>query len=134
MTLRLWDVHTGQYLQTFQEHGGRVYAVAFNKDGSVLASASEDQTVRLWEVSTGRCFKVLKGHSNRVRSITFSPAENTLATGSHDGTIKIWDLASGHCLQTLRGNRPYEGMNITAVKGITDMQKTTLKALGAIEF
>jgi hypothetical protein len=36
-------------------------------------------------------------------------------------------------LKTLRSDRPYEGMNITGVTGITDAQKATLKALGAIE-
>jgi hypothetical protein len=29
--------------------------------------------------------------------------------------------------------RPYERMNITGVKGLTEAQKATLKALGAIE-
>jgi hypothetical protein len=31
------------------------------------------------------------------------------------------------------GNRPYENMNITGVKGLTDAEISTLKALGAIE-
>jgi hypothetical protein len=33
----------------------------------------------------------------------------------------------------MRGDRPYEGMNITDVTGITDVQKSTLMALGAID-
>jgi hypothetical protein len=36
-------------------------------------------------------------------------------------------------VRTLRADRPYEGMNITGVTGITEAQKATLKALGAIE-
>lgn len=30
-------------------------------------------------------------------------------------------------------DRPYKGMNITGVKGLTEAEKATLKALGAIE-
>jgi hypothetical protein len=30
-------------------------------------------------------------------------------------------------------DRPYEGMNITGVKGLTEAEKATLKALGAVE-
>jgi hypothetical protein len=30
-------------------------------------------------------------------------------------------------------DRPYEGMNITDVKGLTEVEKATLKALGAVE-
>jgi hypothetical protein len=32
-----------------------------------------------------------------------------------------------------RSDRPYEGMNITSITGITDAQKATLKELGAVE-
>ncbi|WP_416676948.1 hypothetical protein [Egbenema bharatensis] len=52
---------------------------------------------------------------------------------SADETIKLWDVQSGKCLNTLRADRPYEGMNIAGVTGLTDVQKNTLKALGAID-
>ena len=35
--------------------------------------------------------------------------------------------------QIMRVSRPYEGMNITDVKGLTEQQKATLKTLGAVE-
>nr|WP_256871899.1 hypothetical protein [Nostoc sp. TCL26-01] len=56
-----------------------------------------------------------------------------LASGSNDETIKLWDVQTGECLKTLRSDRPYEGMNITGVTGITDAQKATLRSLGAVE-
>mgnify|MGYP005840425829 CR=1 FL=1 len=36
------------------------------------------------------------------------------------------------CVKTLRVPRPYEGMNITGVTGLTDAQKSTLEMLGAV--
>ncbi|NJR51440.1 MAG: hypothetical protein HC780_19540, partial [Leptolyngbyaceae cyanobacterium CSU_1_3] len=50
-----------------------------------------------------------------------------------DESLKLWDVTTGQCLQTLSADRPYEGMNITGVTGITDAQKATLIALGAVE-
>jgi WD40 repeat protein len=57
---------------------------------------------------------------------------SVLASSSADGTIKLWQVETGQCVKTLRIDRPYEGMNITELTGITDAQRTTLQALGAI--
>jgi WD40 repeat protein len=76
---------------------------------------------------------VLQGHNDRVIGVAFSPDGRTLASGSLDRTIKLWDRQAGRCLKTLRSERPYERMNITQVEGLTDVQKNTLKLLGAVE-
>ncbi len=46
----------------------------------------------------------------------------------------LWDLQSGEHLQALRRDRPYEWLNIAGIKGLTEAQKGTLRALGAIEY
>jgi len=109
-----------------------VISVAFSLDGKMLASGSEDQTVKLWNIHTGECLETLHGHSKRVCSVAFSSDGKTLASGSGDETIKLWAFKTGECLKTLR-DRLYEGMNITGVRGLTEAEKATLKALGAVE-
>lgn len=37
------------------------------------------------------------------------------------------------CIKTLKAPQPYEGMKITGVTGLTEAQKATLKALGAVK-
>ena len=107
---------------------------AFSPNGQTLASGSDDHTVRLWDVTSGQCLKILQGHTNGVWSVAFSPDGQTLASGSQDETIKLWDVQTGECCKILRSERLYEGMNITGVTGLTEAQKATLKALGAVEF
>jgi WD40 repeat protein/transcriptional regulator with XRE-family HTH domain len=133
-TVRLWDVNTGDCLKVLQGHSSWIRTIACSPDGSLIASGSHDQTVRLWDVNTGDCLKVLQGHSSCVWSVAFSPDGSTIASGSDDGTIKLWSIHTGECAKTLRGERPYEGMNIANVKGLTEAQKTSLEALGAIEY
>jgi hypothetical protein len=45
----------------------------------------------------------------------------------------LWDLYSGKHLRTLRHDRPYERLNITGIKGLTEAQKATLHMLGAFD-
>jgi WD40 repeat protein len=131
-TARLWDAATGEILKILQGHTDQVWTAAFSPDGKILATGSSDRTIRLWETTTGQPLNTLQGHTAWVGTVAWS-ATGTLASGSSDETLKLWDAKTGECLQTLRSDRPYEGMDITGVTGITEAQKATLKALGAVE-
>ncbi|TFI54554.1 NACHT domain-containing protein [Mastigocladus laminosus UU774] len=133
-TIKLWNVKTGECIQTLKGHTSSVYSVAFSPDGSMLASGSQDQTVKLWDLLTNQCIQTLEGHTQLIWSVAFSPNGQTLASGSQDDTIKIWDVNSGECIKTLRNERPYEGTNINGIQGITQAQKISLKALGAVAY
>ena len=132
-TVLLWDVSTGQCLKTLQGETSWGYFVAFSPDGQIFAGSGDDSTVGLWEVSTGQCLKTLQGHTDKVWSVAFSSNGQTLVSGSQDETLKIWDVQTGECLKTLKVDRPYEGMNITGVTGLTQAQVAMLKTLGAVE-
>jgi len=131
--VKLWDPHTGTCLNTLQQHTDWVIPVSFSPQGRILASGSRDCTVKLWDITTGDCLRTLAGHTALVWSLSYSPDGSTLASGSWDETIKLWDVTTGDCLKTLRSERPYEGMDITGVTGLTEAQKAALKMLGALE-
>ncbi len=133
-TVKLWDVSTGECLKTLQGHTNWILSVAFSPNGNILATGSEDQTVKLWDVSTGQCLRTLQGHTGWVCSVVFESQGTLLASSSADETIKLWDVTTGECLKTLRSKRPYEGMNITDVTGLTEATIVSLKALGAVEY
>lgn len=132
-TIKLWAADLGECLQTLQGHENRVRCVVFSPDGQTLASAGEDHTIKLWDSATGACLKTLAGHGQAIWSVAFRADGSALATCSEDGTIRIWDVKLGQCLQILRSDRPYEGMDITGVIGLSPTQIATLKALGAVE-
>ncbi|MBV6623459.1 MAG: NACHT domain-containing protein [Rivularia sp. (in: Bacteria)] len=132
-TIKLWNFSTGDCFKNLEGHFNSVHSLAFSLDGKMLASGGRDRTVKIWDVNKGKCLQTLEGHIHSVRSVAFSPDTKTLASYSMDETTKLWDIKTGKCLKTLKGDRPYENMNIAGVKGLTDVEKSTLKSLGAIE-
>jgi WD40 repeat protein/GTPase SAR1 family protein len=132
-TVKLWDFSTGRCIRTFHREGNCVYSLAFSRDGQTLATGGSDQAVKLWDLSTGRCIRTFQGHSGWIWSIAFNLNNQIIASGSDDETIKLWSVLTGECKRTLRSSRPYEGMKIISVKGITEASITTLKALGAVD-
>jgi WD40 repeat protein len=77
--------------------------------------------------------KILQGHTKKINSVEFSPDGQLLASGSDDETIRLWSVKTWECLNVLRVDRPYEGMTITGVSGLSEAAIANLKALGAIE-
>ena len=101
--MRLWEAESGSEIRSLSAHSGRVWSVAFNHDGSVLASGSDDGTVRLWEVESGSEIRSLSGHSDYVNSVAFNHDGSVLASGSDDGTVRLWDSDRGALLAELWG-------------------------------
>ncbi|MEO1375325.1 MAG: NACHT domain-containing protein, partial [Cyanobacteria bacterium J06635_10] len=132
-TVKLWSITTKKCLYSLEGHTRGIRTIAFSQDGKMLVSGSDDQTVRLWKVDSGKCIHTLHGHTNSVYSVIFNSDNKTIISCGQDMTIKYWDIKTGECLKTLKSDRPYENMNITGVTGLTEVEKSTLKALGAVE-
>ncbi|KAL8626086.1 hypothetical protein Q9189_008233, partial [Teloschistes chrysophthalmus] len=91
-------------LQKLEGHTLGVNAVAFSQDGSLLASASGDQTVRLWNPTTGQEVQKLEGHTDGVSAVAFSQDGSLLASASWDETVRLWNPTTGQEVQKLEGH------------------------------
>ncbi len=99
----------------------------------VLLSGGSDGMLRWWDLQHRECVRVRKAHQGAVHSLKVSPDGRRLASCGDDGAVTLWDLERGEHLRTLRRDRPYERLNITGIRGLTEAQKAILRALGAIE-
>jgi WD40 repeat protein/DNA-binding SARP family transcriptional activator len=76
-------------------HEGAILAVAFDGDGTHLASASDDGTVRLWDTATGKLERTLRGHGQSVTSVAYSPDGRRVLSAGADGTVRVWGVDGG---------------------------------------
>ena len=102
-TVKIWDINTGELLNTLTGHTNYVYSVAIN-EGRVV-SGSWDKTIKVWDVITGNLLNTLQGHGDFVRCVAIR--EEKIVSGSLDKTIKIWDSNTGKLLNTLIGHTNY---------------------------
>jgi len=85
-------------VSTITSHKDRVWCVAWNPQGSLLASASSDRSIRLHgkEGDSWVCKTSLpEAHSRTVRFLAWAPSGNKFASSSFDSTVNIWDNSEG---------------------------------------
>ena len=88
--LHLFDSSSGDLLFDLEGHRSTIFSLAFNKDGNLLASASDDGTVRMWDIQNGEQLAVLDIPG--ANSVDFSPDGTLLATAGWGDVLRLWSV------------------------------------------
>ena len=131
--VRVWREGGHTLHLAWQAHADTVErALAFSPDERLLATGSWDGTIKLWDVESGALLWT-GWQTDVVENLAFAPDGQRLASCGDDGAIQVWELESGERVRTLRRDWPYERLDISGVKGLTEAQRGSLRALGAVE-
>ncbi|MDY7022069.1 MAG: serine/threonine-protein kinase [Cyanobacteriota bacterium] len=96
-TVKVWEVNTGNLLQSFDGDLSAITSVGVSPDGEEIAAGTFYWRILEWNVETTELFLPLE-HQDIVWSVMFSPDERTIASGSSDRTVKVWDRQTGFIL------------------------------------
>lgn len=95
-TLQLWDFSGEKppaLLRELESYDPR--GVAFNSDGTILASANGNNSISIWNILPGGEIKLertISAHNSAVTSVAFSPDGKIMASGGEDHTVILWDI------------------------------------------
>jgi len=98
--VHVWDVATGQRLQSFTVPNGLVDGIAFHPQNNILAGGSQT-TIYLWNIETGKLLRAFAAHQEMIVSLVFSPDGEILISSSEDHTVRFWNL-DGQNLHTIQ--------------------------------
>jgi WD40 repeat protein len=114
-----WDVYDSSDIVLGRGHSGSVHCVCWDRDGTRVASGSDDRSVRLWNVpwgimarkrigsegvSTEEISDAFVGHDGRLCSLCFSADGAMLYSGSEDGYVLCWDIGAPLTASKLTNN------------------------------
>ena len=93
-TCALWDVESGQMLQTFHGHRADVMSVdlAPGPNPNTFVSGSCDKTAFIWDMRSGSYVQYFEGHDSDINAVKFHPSGDAIGTGSDDATCRLFDL------------------------------------------
>ena len=71
------------------------FDVAYNSDGTLLASAGDDKRVRVYDTRDFRLVADLAGHADTVSRIAFIAGTRRLVSAGFDKVAIVWDVPTG---------------------------------------
>ncbi|MEQ4304498.1 trypsin-like peptidase domain-containing protein [Plantactinospora sp. B6F1] len=119
-TIELRDPRTGDLVDTLDGRHGFATAVAFNHDGTLLASGGSDRNLRLWDVATRKQVGgTLSGHGGTIRGVDFLPNGDTLASVSdYDVSLRLWEVSTQRFLAAVRTSTSSNGLAVQPGTGL----------------
>lgn len=101
-----WYAPRLQIEQDLERHEGCVNCLAWSRDGSLLASGSDDTCLCIWSYNLRMRLKLClrTGHAANIFGVAFLANEPLVCTCSVDGTVRLMDITAERCASVWRAH------------------------------
>lgn len=89
-----------QLLSSWQGHRNNIWTVAWNPDGTIFATCSNDGAIRVWNPLAGECLQTIQT-SSIVWTVAWRPDGQRLVSAGTEESLQVWDAIAGHCLKVI---------------------------------
>ena len=79
------------HVTKLKEHSDAVYGLAFNPDGTLLASVSADRAMKVFDVEKGKLLYTLGDATDWLYTVAWSPDGKYLVSGGVDKSIRVYE-------------------------------------------
>lgn len=101
--VKLWDVESGNLINSFSMHSGYICSIAYSHDGSKILVGRDNYLAELLDAETGNLLHTF--HLNGYPSIVaFSPDDSMILTNFDDTTVILLDAQNGNSIKTFSMN------------------------------
>ena len=94
MTLRQWDLETGQLVRTWGPFEEETDTCAIDPGHDRVILGADDGRVRIFDSVSGRAVKDICAHASGIKKVAASPANGDILSAAYDQRILIWDAES----------------------------------------
>ncbi|MDB6034181.1 MAG: hypothetical protein JWM16_4519 [Verrucomicrobiales bacterium] len=102
--IKLFDAISGQLVRVLVTSADVMLAIAFNPDGTKLATGGSDNKIHIFEVASGKLERTIDQHSDWVTGLAFSHNGKWLASASRDKSARVCDPTTGEVEQSSLGH------------------------------
>lgn len=93
-TIRIYDASTRMVLKTLTGHPQPVRALAWSKDGKLLASGDDSARIFIWATSNWTKKNEIRPHTRAIQALDFNAAGTQLLSTGNDDRVLLFNLNS----------------------------------------
>jgi WD40 repeat protein len=93
MTLRVWDVATGDLVQTWGPFETETDSCAVDPVRQRAVLGCDDGCLRVFDLVSGSLVAEIEAHSSGIKKVAISPVGGDILSAAYDQRILIWDAA-----------------------------------------
>ena len=91
MTLRVWDLTTGQVVQTWGPFETETDSCAVDPLRRRAVLGCDDGCLRIFDLDSGALVAEIEAHSSGIKKVAVSPVTGDILSAAYDQRILIWD-------------------------------------------